>query len=330
MNQNGFKVRIIHAEKIEVDELVHSLPNGISVLDEYKVKDYYCPENWSRDGSFISVTEDMPLWFDFRNNDECACLVSIQKVNPLTGEPADLEKGLSNTPLQNYLYLPEQKWLDGYSKEGKVYQFRVTKKGESLAVNEFVLPVALQDSHVLAFAFFRPKVEKRIPHVVINSYPIWFNPLHTPRNWEYSTPKKWEYPILGTFTSDRTFIGGNGTSSCSLNGVQPKSEEPNIQQQLMTIGSDHNPDEAFVTYNNIDELNIASMGAGGRIEQRITSDFNSIDYYEEKPIATLLVYMALPELFNKIMSAGPVQNPHKKDKFINSGKVGNTFVPLIK
>lgn len=71
------------------------------------------------------------------------------------------------------------------------------------------------------------------------------------------------------------------------------------------------------------------MGAGGRILQKIVQDENTVKYYRKKPSAILTVYLALPEMFDAIMGKGPRQDPHKKDKFIASGKIGGIQVPLL-
>lgn len=170
MIQNGFFIGLCKTDIVNVDENVHGLPPFKGYFQEFLVGEYPgCPKEWSRDGVFVRVEEGEPLWFDLRGNSECAVLCAIQRLNPVTGKPADLEKGLSKDPAQNYLKLPEQYWLDGYAKDGKVYQFVVTKAGIGLAVSEFVLPAHMQDSHALGFAFFAPKVERR-PNVGGHSF----------------------------------------------------------------------------------------------------------------------------------------------------------------
>ena len=163
MRQNDFTVGIHKTDTIKVDDKAHSLPPSNGLFREFKVADYFCPEEWSQDAVFIPVEEGPPMWFDLRGNDESACLPSIQRLNPVTGDPANLEAGITKDPTQIYLALPIQKWIDGYAKDGKVYQFVVTKRGIGLAVNEFVLPEHMQDSHAIGFAFFAPKNPKPKP-----------------------------------------------------------------------------------------------------------------------------------------------------------------------
>ena len=75
---------------------------------------------------------------------------SIQRINPITGKPANLEAGLQKDPKQNYLILPNQQRLDGYIKDGKAYQFMATKAGKSLAVNEYLLELVKKTPWSLA------------------------------------------------------------------------------------------------------------------------------------------------------------------------------------
>ncbi len=192
MNLNGFYVSLRKTTVVDVSEESHSLPPDGGPFREFKVADYHCPDEWSQDGIFVEAEEDEPLWFDFRGIGECACIPSVQRLNPITGEPANLSDGLSKDPNQNYLWLPNQLWMDGYVKDGKVYQFRVTKAGDGLAVSEFVLPEHMQDSHAIGFAFFAPKVS-RAPVIEISNHGLtgpMFSPLHTPQNWKLADTKR--------------------------------------------------------------------------------------------------------------------------------------------
>lgn len=380
MKQNGFLAEVIKTSIVNVDDSSHGLPPYNGKYSEYKVADYFCPEEWSNDGVFIPVKEGDPLWFDFRGNDECAILCAVQRINPATGEPADLEGGLTKDPTQNYLRMPEQEWLDGYAKEGKVYQFVVTKAGIGLAVNEYVLPKHMQDSHAIGFAFFGPKNPKPKPTYPTRtsgmSYPMWFSPTHTSQNWIGSKSKSVKYGSFG---------GGQHLNSCGggseTMGFTPESGTTESISDSVTHGLDggdaaifccnstdeladplilgESSDNARFTQNrvaedvedtvddmlaqkgldtvdilaeqeaNLNELDKASMGAGGRITQEIVTDDNTTDYYHEKRSALLTIYFALPEMYDAIMKKGRRQDASKKDKYKTSGHIGGVAVPLI-
>ncbi|KKL55512.1 hypothetical protein LCGC14_2254650, partial [marine sediment metagenome] len=80
---------------------------------------------------------------------------------------------------------------------------------------------------------------------------------------------------------------------------------------------------------NLNELDKASMGMGGRIIQSIVTDENTTDYYHEKRSALLTIHFALPEMFDAIMKKGKRQDASRKDKYKTSGHVGGVAVPLI-
>ena len=342
MKINGFDAKIIKTSKIAVSEDSFELPPHLGEFEEFKVSDYYCPEEWSNDGVFIAVEENQPLWIDLRRNPVCACLPSIQRVNPITGEEADLEKGLTKDPKQNYLSLPRQQWLDGYANEGKVYQFVVTKSGINMAVNEFALPKHMQDSYALGFAFFAPKnppapvssplrgfygyEQIAYPHSSVNVKSLQHtNCFAKAKPLLYDSSSSSIKPLLYDSTS---YCRGIEASSL----IGPVEEVHTCAALPSAV-----IDEVGVTVDTVDimdqdvvECDKASMAAGGRIDQNIVSDDNTVDYYHEKPDAFITFYLALPDMFEAIMKKGKRQDASKKDKYVHSGKIGNIQIPLVK
>lgn len=366
MKQNGFFAQVIKTDIISVDESSHRLPPHNGSYEEFKVADYFCPEEWSNDGVFIPVKEGDPLWFDFRGNDECAILCAVQRINPVTGEPADLEEGLTKDPTQNYLRMPEQQWLDGYAKEGKVYQFVVTKAGIGLAVNEYVLPKHMQDSHAIGFAFFGPKNPK--PKPTYRSR----DTIHPIGAGGWIGTKSIKYGCfghsLGGTTMDFDSIShnlssGGGAQGGAMRGIDAALSDSDEPAQIFCCNSVDVDTDALILgeyednaqnrvaddsvaggedaeeietvnilaaqENNLTELDKASMGAGGRITQSIVTDDNTTDYYHEKRSALLTIYFALPEMHDAIMKKGKRQDASKKDKYRTSGHIGGVAVPLI-
>lgn len=355
MIQNNFNVSLIKTTKVDINQSSSELPPHLGAFKEFKVSEYYCPEEWSKDGIFIQVEENQPMWFDFRNNWDCAVMCSIQKVNPVTGERIDIEKGLIKDPKQNYLRLPEQRWLDGYVNDGKVYQFVITKSGLKISVNEYVLPEYDQDSHAIAFAFFNAKKPKEKNSGVsgylrtikadyppikndiksthyydsnkISTNPNWFSPLHSPQNWNISTTRR-QQNMLTVGNIDNIM-----QDSCGCESLE--SDEAELACSADFSSADFSFDDSIDFDDSIEQIKEekvfekASMAAGGRIKQPIVQDDNTVDYYEEKPSAILKVYFAFSEQFNHIMGKGKIQNPEKKDKFIKTGKIGDSLIPLV-
>lgn len=361
MFQNGFYVSIRKTDKREVSEDVHDLPPDNGPFEEYRVADYLgCPSEWSKDGMFVPVHESQPLWFDFRGNVESACLASVQRINPATGETADLGGGLSKDPLQNYLKLPDQLWLDGYSKEGKVYQFVVVTEGKGDAVNEVLLPKHMQDSHAMGFAFYLPKPRPKSG----------FSPCRgltkTVTVPEFTLPRGrggGKQSSAGSVNSDdlilpasadnsrftqnrvadnynctgRLSAGDEGLTTCDFASYDYDRADSIATGAVVAAGGDdvNRLDEvntcflaatAEIDTSNMDQ---ASMGAGGRIGQDIIYDNNTVEYYQEKPVAILTIYLALPEMFEAITKKGRRQDATRKDKYKTSGHVGGVAVPLV-
>lgn len=358
MKSNGFQVRLRHTQITEIDEKAHVLPPDCGPVKEYQVADYFCPENWSNDGVFVEVEEGMPFWIDLRDNGVCAVIPSIQRLNPITGEPADLEKGLCKDPKQNYLRLPNQLWMDGFAKEGKVYQFIVTKAGIGLAVNEYVLPVHMRDSHALGFAFFAPKDPPPVIPVIMehhnhhhynndwyhwqwyyyynhsNDYYLpnnqWFSPLHTPQNWQIkstgSVMRSLDNAlIVGASGATQRFTQNRVTDN--YNEVLDNTLDDAPAADSLCCFVDEDTKSEAIDHTQFDK---ASIGMGGRIEQEIKVDSDTIEFYKKEPSVIMPIYLALPEQFKAIMSRGKRQDASRTDRYVHSGEVGGIQVPLIK
>ena len=344
MIQNDCYISLRKTTIVDVNEKAHHLPPDGGPFKEFKVADFFCPDEWIKDGIFVEVQEGQPMWFDLTQNVVCACLVSIQRLNPVTGDPANLDAGLTKEPTQNYVVLPRQLWLDGYAKDGKVYQFITTKAGEGLAVNEFALPKHMQDSHALAFAFFQPKNPPRresfrhrgeeFTSGKISSL-MSFSPLHTSKSsgdWFAGSTRGLDSisPDLNSAKIDTISSSpcdSSGKVICSTAGGA-KTASINYNEVLDTGEAAAEPETVDILEDH-KTFDKASMGMGGRIKQRIETDNNTVDYYQKEPSAILTIYLALPEQFEAIMKKGKRQDESKKDKFVHSGKVGKVQVPLV-
>ncbi len=149
-------------------ETSHGLP-PYALVDAYPVDEYEaCPTNWEHGSDvassyFVGVKEDHGMWLDFNecfyHTHDVAVVISIQGVNPITGQKMVKEKALCleqyhkqcpihnakfqqdrycpdcgfKWPGQNYLATtgtPEMMlWLDGFrSQDGKVRQYIFTEE----------------------------------------------------------------------------------------------------------------------------------------------------------------------------------------------------------
>ena len=352
IKQNNFHASIRKTKIVDVNDQVHGLPPDLGGFKHFKVADYFCPDSWSKTGYFIPVNEGEPMWFDLTGNGECACIVSVQKVNPVIQEKTDIEVGLTNDPQQNYLKLPEQKWLDGPMAGGKVVQFVATKAGVGMALNEYILDEQDQDSQAITFIFYSPKNPKTnspvygfgsyyeaLQHIGWNKY------TNKPHNtWEFQKSiLRGHSPIDYTYntTCPPEFRKGTpAAKTASLNTASVMGvyscNESNEPESILTAQSiqESKVDPTIIdsTLNNdITEIEFdkASMSQGGRINQGLFIDNNTADYYKENPDATIIVYMALPDQFKHIMEKGLRQYASIKDKYTYSTKLGGKQVPLM-
>lgn len=126
--------------RIPDDEREHFLPPGLGRFALEHVDDYASrlPSGWKeRGGVFMPMYQAEALWISFRTSDRdypMAIKVAAGKVDAVTGEP--LTNDLSSSP-QNYVVLPRQPWLDGFSVgKGRIRQFVAMPLGEGYTAEE--------------------------------------------------------------------------------------------------------------------------------------------------------------------------------------------------
>jgi len=119
----------LNIKKTKSEEFVYSLPPRAPV-DAYKVDEYKgCPSSWMNGSSksssyFVPIKEGKGMWLDFNNcfenERDVAIVVSIQGINPITGQKTKtlrLEQYKDKCPVHNVefhqdLFCPkcEYKW----------------------------------------------------------------------------------------------------------------------------------------------------------------------------------------------------------------------------
>ena len=123
--------------RIPDDGREHYLPPGlgsfpIELVDDYPHK---VPEAWSEHGGvFFPMHQAEAMWIHFRGDYPMAVKVAAGKINALTGEGWSEE--LCEDP-QDYLVVPGQPWLDGFSvKRGLIRQFVAMPLGHGYTAEE--------------------------------------------------------------------------------------------------------------------------------------------------------------------------------------------------
>lgn len=120
----------------------YPLPPGLGRFPMQHVDDYVdqLPDTWRQHGGvFLPMYQSEALWINFRGAYPFAVKISAGKINAVTGETwcDDLaDVGAHN---QDYLVVPDQRWLDGFCiEEGFIRQFVATPLGDGFTVEEQV------------------------------------------------------------------------------------------------------------------------------------------------------------------------------------------------
>ncbi len=125
--------------RIPDDGNVYPLPAGFGPFPLRLIDDHQdtAPPEWVKKGGVLMpMYQSEALWIRFSGNFPFAMKVATGKVNAVTGEA--WKPGLSNNP-QNYLVLPQQPWLDGFSVgSGLIRQFVAMPLGSGYSVEEQV------------------------------------------------------------------------------------------------------------------------------------------------------------------------------------------------
>lgn len=128
--------------RIPDDNRSYDLPPGFGRFPLLHVEDYAAtvPDAWARRGGvFLPMYQAEALWIDLNgriwgNSYPCAVKVAAGKINAVSGEL--WRSGLSDSP-QDYVVVPRQPWLDGFSVgEGMIRQFVAMPLGEGFTAEE--------------------------------------------------------------------------------------------------------------------------------------------------------------------------------------------------
>lgn len=123
--------------RIPDDGRQHFLPPGLGRFPLELVDDYAdrVPEPWREHGGvFLPMYQSEAMWIDFHGSYPMAVKVAAGKINALTGD--EWADGLCEDP-QDYLVVPDQPWLDGFSvKRGLIRQFAAMRLGEGYTAEE--------------------------------------------------------------------------------------------------------------------------------------------------------------------------------------------------
>jgi len=128
--------------RIPDDNQSYCLPPGLGKFPLSHVEDFpeTIPDSWiSRGGVFLPMYQAEALWIDLKctywgNSYPCAVKIAAGKIDAVCGKP--WSNNLSDCP-QNYVVVPKQPWLDGFSVgEGMIRQFVAMPLGDGFTAEE--------------------------------------------------------------------------------------------------------------------------------------------------------------------------------------------------
>jgi hypothetical protein len=165
-NQLAFAFPEVHADavctmtfertlRIPDDNKTYALPPSLGSFPLLHVDDYpdKVPAVWREHGGvFMPMYQSEAMWIRFHSRYPFAVKIAAGKINAVDGEPwhttltkrSGPRQGTDAGPEQDYLVLPEQPWLDGFSiGGGKIRQFVAMPLGDGYTVEEQVTKEAV-------------------------------------------------------------------------------------------------------------------------------------------------------------------------------------------
>ena len=123
--------------RIPDDNSDYPLPPGLGSFPLLHVDDHLqkVPETWAQHGGvFLPMNQAEAMWINFHGSYPMAVKVAAGKIDALTGQIWSNE--LTEEP-QNYVVVPDQPWLDGFSiGKGLIRQFVAMPLGEGYSAEE--------------------------------------------------------------------------------------------------------------------------------------------------------------------------------------------------
>jgi len=189
--------------RIPDDGKAYPLPAGLGRFPLRSVDDFSgtVPASYtSRGGVLMPMYQSEALWINFSTNYPFAVKVAAGKINAVSGEP--WASGLQRDP-QNYLVVPEQPWLDGFSVgEGFIRQFVAMPLGAGYSVEEQLTGnadfggIQLQVYPMCAESYYRDEVAPSIPSSLCELLPWLFEHLDKQDPNRHGTSLRRAFPSL--------------------------------------------------------------------------------------------------------------------------------------
>ncbi|CCF44765.1 integral membrane protein [Colletotrichum higginsianum] len=145
--KNALSIQLNRTIRVPDNRDTNSLPPSMGAFPLFKVRDHAhnMPESMaSKGGVFFPMYQREAMWINFSAGVPFAIKIYVGGVNAVSGFPmtendTTREKRLrmlnSDKQIQDYMVVPEQRWLDGIvSEDGKIRQFVAQPKGSGFSV----------------------------------------------------------------------------------------------------------------------------------------------------------------------------------------------------
>jgi hypothetical protein len=285
----------------------------------FKVEEFpACPSNWMHGSSmassyFFAVDAGKHLWLDFNmnahHNNDVAIVMSIQGMNPITGQESKvlrLEQYKNNCPLhdlpfgqdrfctecnfkwpaQNYMTTtshPRGKfWIDGWRiEEGKIRGFLITAE----TMKGIAAQIIGEDRvWAIGIAFYLSKDPKPQPKRVTRS---------AMPAADYGNLETYGTKSLSATRSMGPMRGGGGGVTYRGGGGDDSSFSFCGEESALEMAGEEVDTEQL------------EIGAGAKITQELAyPDTKKLDHYEDKPVGVLYGNYCTTDDFTAILQGG--------------------------
>ncbi|MBI4098837.1 MAG: hypothetical protein HY437_02295 [Candidatus Magasanikbacteria bacterium] len=343
------------------EETAHALPpyaqRAAFSVDEYPE----CPASWMRGSGtessyFVPVKPEHGLWFDFNPNvlhaHDVAVLISVQGINPLTGQKTDvfrLEQYKENCPVhgkpfgqerfceeckfkwpgQNYLATTGTPhglfWLDGFrAPDGKVRQWVFTEEEMRGVAAQLI---GADRVFAIGITFFLSKEPKPAP-----------SPLPVIRRSAYGMlgglppagGSSFPDGLMKSFGASAAGGAPHGTLSMdTLEALEDAGQEvyaggPPEQRHLLSSRRSSGMDGDFRARSATIRPKRLEVAAGARIQQQVYDDPREIGYWADEPAGVIYVNYCDEATAARIITAGRRDLTAGGEGFMQNLQVGHT------
>jgi len=316
--------------KIPEDGNDYPLPADFGRLPICRVEDYAdkVPSKWlSEGGFFIPLYQKEALFLEFEGQKwrPCAAKVAIGRVNAVTGEEYDAK---IRPHKQDYLVVPDQKWLDGInSGEGRVGQFVAMPLGQGFTVEAQVtdeethggFQVTVFDPKKGRFPEEHPEQEAQ-RKISLNQRKPTFSLQAKPRSQipPAGSAKRMMLPSQAAgseqlqarsagATEDESGISASDQLMARPNSVSGEDSD-GIDALLAALDAEIPDYEAMA----VTEMGIAK---GGNIKQEILEDTYGADSWDENKCGSIVIHLVNSEVFKLITGQDAPPTPITAEKY---------------